>query len=778
MIKHVFLIKFIPNFKELVIFYFICVFKSLETLTPITIQMNLKLSFQIAIFFLSISSISWSQDVKVLDLKPKDFVYSSAEDRIYFTVSQADDSTRNSLCVLDPYFGKVEKCYRISGQPNVMAMSENGEYIYIGLDSLPQIVRFNMTSRMLDLTIELGGQLDFLGPYYAEDIEVLPDNPEAVVVARRNKGFSPRHEGVAVYENGQMRMQETSDHTGSNSIVFGADNDVLWGYNNETSEFGLRKMSISANGVVEESVTEYLLQDFFDEITFQDGILYSNRGRVVNTLSASPELIGDFGMTDQNDGSSRAVAPAPDSNLVYFVTSDFGENFYLRVFDKTSRDRIRDVQLPSINGNISQLMTWGGEGKLAYITGFRGFDSTDPQHLVLVRYCNPLINVAPELTPVNPGGCQGEEVALFAEAGLGNVFWSNGATTDSILVSDQATYYYAAMDSLGCLSPISNSVSVTYDEKPRTPSILGDAMVEICEDGEVTLISSLSFDYDSFLWSNGDTTQSIVVTTAGSYSVIAISTNGCQSEASEAVVVTVLPGMAPSQPMIQVTGDTIFCSGGETMLAAPDGFAGYLWSTGEETQSIVVMNSGRYTVQVINDAGCNSLSSEPVNIIVNPTPFQPSIFVNQNVLASSYTQGNQWFFNGTLIPNATDQFYTPTESGFYSVQVTIDGCPSELSELVNFILTSTTALINEDQFKVYPNPFSDQLSIELKGVEASQILVYNLLGVVESIIELETSATTSPLTLSQLSSGTYLLQLRNSQGEILANRKIVKMGKE
>jgi len=32
MIKHVFLIKFIPNFKELVIFYFICVFKSLETL--------------------------------------------------------------------------------------------------------------------------------------------------------------------------------------------------------------------------------------------------------------------------------------------------------------------------------------------------------------------------------------------------------------------------------------------------------------------------------------------------------------------------------------------------------------------------------------------------------------------------------------------------------------------------------------------------------------------------------------------------------------------------
>ena len=737
--------------------------------------MNIKRIFCISIIFFLISSLSWSQDVKVLNVKPRDLVYSSTQDRIYFTVAQAGDSTQNSLCVLDPYFGRIEKCYSISGQPNVMAISSNEEYIYIGLDSLPQVVRFNMTTKALDLTIDLGGHLDFLGPYYAEDIEVLPDNPEAFAVARRNQGFSPRHEGVAVYENGQMRMMETGDHTGSNSIVFGANSSELWGYNNETSEFGLRKMTINANGVEEESVTESLLQDFFDEITFQDGIIYSNRGRVVNTQSSSPELIGDFGMTNQNGGSNRAVVPAPDSNLVYFVTSDLGENFYLRVFDKTSLDRIRDVQLPSINGSISHLMEWGGEGKLVYITGFEGFDSVDPQHLVLVRYCNPLIDTAPVLTPANPAACTGEEVTLSAEAGLDNIFWSNGASTTSIQVNDQANYYYAAMDSLGCLSPISNSVSVTYDEKPRTPSILGDAMVEICEDGEVTLTSSLSFDYDSFLWSSGDTTQSTVVTIGGTYTVIAITANGCQSEASEEVVVTVLPGMAPLQPMVQVDGDTLFCSGEERMLSAPDGFAAYLWSTGEETQSITVASSGRYTVQVINAAGCSSPSSTPVNIIVNPTPFQPLISVNQSVLASNYTDGNQWFLNGIMIPNATEQFYTPTESGFYSVQVTLDNCPSELSELVNFILTSTHSLIDDEQLKIYPNPFSEQVSIEITAAEANQVWIYNLLGSVEKVIELENSTASSHLVLSELAVGTYLLQLRNREGAILANRKVVKM---
>jgi len=49
-----------------------------------------------------------------------------------------------------------------------------------------------------------------------DDIEVVPSNSETVAVSRMKVGFSPRHEGVAVYENGVKRPAETTDHTGSN----------------------------------------------------------------------------------------------------------------------------------------------------------------------------------------------------------------------------------------------------------------------------------------------------------------------------------------------------------------------------------------------------------------------------------------------------------------------------------------------------------------------------------------------------------------------------------
>ena len=41
----------------------------------------------------------------------------------------------------------------------------------------------------------------------------------------------------------------TAIHTGSNVIAFGATAGRLYGYNNETSEFGFRRMDVTASGV-------------------------------------------------------------------------------------------------------------------------------------------------------------------------------------------------------------------------------------------------------------------------------------------------------------------------------------------------------------------------------------------------------------------------------------------------------------------------------------------------------------------------------------------------
>jgi hypothetical protein len=57
--------------------------------------------------------------------------------------------------------------------------------------------RVALPSLTAGLRFQLGRD-PFSGPFYVDDMEVLPADPAAVAVSRRNLGLSPRHEGVAI----------------------------------------------------------------------------------------------------------------------------------------------------------------------------------------------------------------------------------------------------------------------------------------------------------------------------------------------------------------------------------------------------------------------------------------------------------------------------------------------------------------------------------------------------------------------------------------------------
>lgn len=71
---------------------------------------------------------------------------------------------------------------------------------------------------------------------------------------------------------------------------------------------------------------------------------------------------------------------------------------------------------------------------------------------------------------------------------------------------------------------------------------------------------------------------------------------------------------------------------------------------------------------------------------------------NETVFASNYPEGNQWFLNGELIPNATNDKLKPTLSGQYSVKVNLDGCESKLSDSRNFEAPGDPLLIMPNVF--------------------------------------------------------------------------------
>jgi hypothetical protein len=193
--------------------------------------------------------------------------------------------------------------------------------------------------------------------------------------------------------------------------------------------------------------------------------------------------------------------------------------------------------------------------------------------------------------------------------------WTGSSTGTSITVTTGATGGNIEVSTVnGCGTSVPQSLSVSANPTPATPSISNAGPTTFCDGGSVTLISSAP---SGNTWiPGGETTASIVVTTSGTFAVTATQ-NGCVSASSNTVTVVVSP--TPATPVISPNGPINFCQGGSATLIS-NASSGNIWSPGGQTStSIVVTASGTYTVQQVQN-GCSSAVSQPVVVVSTPTP--------------------------------------------------------------------------------------------------------------------------------------------------------------
>ncbi|HWR33362.1 MAG TPA: PKD domain-containing protein [Chitinophagaceae bacterium] len=118
-----------------------------------------------------------------------------------------------------------------------------------------------------------------------------------------------------------------------------------------------------------------------------------------------------------------------------------------------------------------------------------------------------------------------------------------------------------------------------------------------------------------------------------------------------------------------------------------------------------------------------TITSNSITLTVIPTPGKPVISQNVGDLSSSSVAGNQWLLNGIAIPGATNLQYRPTKNGVYQVQVTVNGCKSQLSDPVSVNIEG----IN----KLYPVPTNGQVTFDFyipEGMSKYRVELYNGIG--------------------------------------------------
>ncbi len=104
-------------------------------------------------------------------------------------------------------------------------------------------------------------------------------------------------------------------------------------------------------------------------------------------------------------------------------------------------------------------------------------------------------------------------------------FWSNLATTEDIISLEAGIYSLSVVDNGGCLKTI--EILITQPDSIALNASLTHASCCGSSDGSIILNPSGGTTPYSFLWSGGETTQSITGLLAGYYSVSLVDSNSC-----------------------------------------------------------------------------------------------------------------------------------------------------------------------------------------------------------------------------------------------------------
>lgn len=147
----------------------------------------------------------------------------------------------------------------------------------------------------------------------------------------------------------------------------------------------------------------------------------------------------------------------------------------------------------------------------------------------------------------------------------------------------------------------------TFVDVQALPVVDLDMQATICSDSTLTLDATTPGV--TYLWSTGETTPTIDVTLADTYSVV-VDIKGCTDD-SETIVDVI------QAPDVDLGMDTTICQGDEITLSTGDPFLTTLWSTGETSESITVGEAQTFTVQV-EDNGCTD--EDDITISLSDAP--------------------------------------------------------------------------------------------------------------------------------------------------------------
>jgi hypothetical protein len=399
-----------------------------------------------------------------------------------------------------------------------------------------------------------------------------------------------------------------------------------------------------------------------------------NTGATTQSLSAAPSSTTNYTVTGTMSGCSKSATSTITVNQLPTVTVNSGT---VCQGNSVSLSASGAATYSWNTGASSSSLTVSPSSTTNYTVTGTAINGCSSSAVATVT-----VNSLPTMSVNSETVCIGN-TAILTAAGAPGCLWSTGETTESISVSPGSTtsYTVTGTNNKGCTNSAVGTVHVN-----QLPNV-SVTSATVCNQQSATITASGAVSY---VWSGGETTNSITISPASTtnYSATGTDANGCTSAAVGTVSVNQLP-------TITVSSATV-CEGNSATLTA-GGATAYLWSNGATTTAIAASPSATtsYTVTGTDENGCSNSAIGSVNVNALPTAGiisnpSPATIPACSTIALSGTGATTYEWNGGVTDGVA---FTPAASSNFIVKCTdANGCSNTAVVSVTVTAASTVPL--------------------------------------------------------------------------------------
>ncbi len=345
------------------------------------------------------------------------------------------------------------------------------------------------------------------------------------------------------------------------------------------------RLSADAYSTNLQRVIDISRNDFDENLTWMVA-----RTSVTYLAPSNPEIVGGQNRVINKAGNNVFAGPFTDNlqiprlDDVHFrnVPGNMGISLLAENWDKSLDDNFfknskpilaKSIIEPEINCDANNRVSiklpeglksyeWSNNAKTNQITVDKGTFTVAIKDLKGNKLLVPNINtnlIYPSTKPTitadknlefcTDGTAKVELTANFS--GAKSYIWSSGESTQKISVDKSGDFTVKIKNDFGCVSEVSEKVSVKANPIPAQPKIVVSPANNICFGDKITLGVDSN---DKVVWSNASNSKSISLDTVGNYnfSVRTISNVGCESPVSNIESLSISP--IPKQPTISQIG--------------------------------------------------------------------------------------------------------------------------------------------------------------------------------------------------------------------------------